>query len=282
MNGEAKETDMKKKYLEIGKITKLQGLKGEVRVQYYCDEPEMLCDFDTLYLGKEHTPVNPQKARYLKADVAVLKLKGVDTPEDAEKLIGKMLYFDRDDMELPEDTWFIQDIIGLEVYDADSGKLYGKVETVNNQLEVQEIHSTGDKAGPYTVEDYIRVSADRRVELINGYLYDLASPTSRHQMATSLIMKELLDYAERHDFECMPYQSPLDVRLNRDNRTMLQPDLFVICQNDAVDNGKYIEGAPDFVIEVLSPSTAVRDMKDKLNAYFEAGVREYWVIDPDI
>ena len=101
-------------------------------------------------------------------------------------------------------------------------------------------------------------------------------------MATSLIMKELLDYAERHDFECIPYQSPLDVRLSRDNRTMLQPDLFVICQNDAVDNGKYIEGAPDFVIEVLSPSTAVRDMKDKLNAYFEAGVREYWVIDPDM
>ena len=63
---------------------------------------------------------------------------------------------------------------------------------------------------------------------------------------------------------------------------LLQPDLFVICQNDAVDNGKYIEGAPDFVIEVLSPSTAVRDMKDKLNAYFEAGVREYWVIDPDM
>ena len=121
---------MKRQFLEIGRITKLQGLQGEVRVQYYCNEPEMLCDFDTLYLGKEHTPVNPQKARYLKADVAVLKLKGVDTPEDAEKLIGKMLYFDRDDMELPEDTWFIQDIIGLDVYDADSGKLYGKVDDI--------------------------------------------------------------------------------------------------------------------------------------------------------
>ena len=168
------------------------------------------------------------------------------------------------------------------VRESNLAKLYGKVETVNNQLEVQDVHTAGDKAGPYTVEDYIRVSADRRVELINGYLYDLASPTSRHQMATSLIMKVLLDYAERHDFECMPYQSPLDVRLSRDNRTMLQPDLFVICQNDAVDNGKYIEGAPDFVIEVLSPSTAIRDMKDKLNAYFEAGVREYWVIDPDM
>ena len=130
-----------RKFLEIGRITKLQGLKGEVRVQYYCDEPEMLCDFETLYLGKEHTPVQPQRARYLKSDVAVLKLKGIDTPEAAEKLIGKMLYFDRGDIELPEDTWFIQDIIGLEVYDADSGKLYGKVDDIyqNGTADVYSI-----------------------------------------------------------------------------------------------------------------------------------------------
>ena len=130
-----------RKFLEIGRITKLQGLKGEVRVQYYCDEPEMLCDFETLYLGKEHTPVQPQRARYLKSDVAVLKLKGIDTPEAAEKLIGKMLYFDRNDIELPEDTWFIQDIIGLEVYDADSGKLYGKVDDIyqNGTADVYSI-----------------------------------------------------------------------------------------------------------------------------------------------
>jgi Uma2 family endonuclease len=168
------------------------------------------------------------------------------------------------------------------VRESNLAKLYGKVETINNLLEVQNDSKAGEKAGPYTIEDYIRASADRRVELINGYLYDLASPTSRHQIVVSLIMKSLLDHSERNGYECMPYQSPLNVRLNRDNKTMLQPDLFVICKNDAVDNGRYIEGAPDFVIEVLSPSTAVRDMKDKLNAYFEAGVREYWVIDPDM
>ena len=134
-----------KKYLEIGKITKLQGLKGEVRVQYYCDDPEMLCEFETLYLGKEHSPVRPKKARYLKADVAVLKIEGVDTPEAAEKLIGKMLYFDRDDMELPEDTWFIQDVIGLDVYDADNGKLYGKVDDIyqNGSADVYSIRTPG-------------------------------------------------------------------------------------------------------------------------------------------
>ncbi len=134
-----------KKYLEIGKITKLQGLKGEIRVQYYCDDPEMLCEFDTLYLGKERRPVEPQRARFLKNGVAVLKLSGVDTPEAAEKLIGKMLYFDRDDIELPDDTWFIQDVIGLEVYDADSGKCYGKVDDIyqNGTADVYSIKTPG-------------------------------------------------------------------------------------------------------------------------------------------
>ena len=136
-----------KKYLEIGKITKLQGLKGEVRVQYYCDAPEMLCDFETLYSGKEKAPVFPERARYLKADVAVLKLRDVDTPEDAEKLIGKTLYFDRGDIELPENTWFIQDVIGLEVYDADSGQLYGKVDDVyqNGSADVYSIKTPAGK-----------------------------------------------------------------------------------------------------------------------------------------
>ena len=138
---------MKKKYLEIGKITKLQGLKGDVRVQYYCDSPEMLCEFGTLYAGREHTPFEPERARYLKADVAVLKLKGVDTPEDAEKLIGKMLYFDRSAAELPEGTWFIQDIVGLSVYDADSGKCYGVIDDVyqNGAAAVYSIKTPSGK-----------------------------------------------------------------------------------------------------------------------------------------
>ena len=132
---------MKKKYLEIGRITKLQGLKGDVRVQYYCDDPDMLCEFETLYLGREYKPVTPDRVRYLKSDVCVLKLQGIDTPEDAEKLIGKILYFDRSDAELPEDTWFIQDVIGLSVYDADTGKCYGKVDNVyqNGAADVYSI-----------------------------------------------------------------------------------------------------------------------------------------------
>lgn len=138
---------MKKQYLEIGKITKLQGLKGEVRVQYYCDDAEMLEEFPELYLDKAKTPVTVEKSRYLKSDVAVIKLKGVDTPEEAQKYIGKMLYFNRDDAELPEDTWFIQDIIGLSVVDADSGRVYGKVDDIyqNGSADVYSVRTPEGK-----------------------------------------------------------------------------------------------------------------------------------------
>lgn len=138
---------MRKQYLEMGKITKTQGLKGEVRMQYYCDSPDMLEEFDILYMGKEKAEVEIEKSRYLKSDVAVIKIKGIDTPEDAQKLIGKILYLNRDDVELPEDVWFIQDIIGLEVVDADDGTVYGKVDEIyqNGGADVYSIKTSDGK-----------------------------------------------------------------------------------------------------------------------------------------
>ncbi len=121
---------MKKQFLEIGKITKLQGLKGEVRMQCYCDSPDVIEEFDTLYLDKGKTSVRLDYARYLKSDVAVIKLEGVNTPEEAQRFIGKTLYMNRDDAQLPDDVWFIQDIIGLSVEDIDSGRVYGKVDEI--------------------------------------------------------------------------------------------------------------------------------------------------------
>ncbi len=138
---------MRKQYLEMGKITKTQGLKGEVRMQYYCDSPDELEEFNVLYMGKEKTEVELEKSRYLKSDVAVIKIKGIDTPEAAQKLIGKMLYIDRDDVELPEDVWFIQDIIGLEVIDADDGTVYGKVDEIyqNGSADVYSVKTPDGK-----------------------------------------------------------------------------------------------------------------------------------------
>ncbi len=120
---------MKKEYLEAGKIVTIHGIKGEVKIMPYCDSPELLCEFDRLFLGKNHTEINIERSRVQK-NMVIAKLEGYDTPEDSEKLRNKLLYMHRDDLELDEDTYFIQDLIGIEVKDADTGKLYGVIEDV--------------------------------------------------------------------------------------------------------------------------------------------------------
>ena len=113
-----------KQFLEIGKIVAVQGLKGEVRVQCWCDEPEFLCDFDTLYLDGGKRPVTVEKARVQKT-LAIVKLEGTDTVEQAELLRNKILYMNREDVVLEEGCYFVQDMIGLKCIDADTGKEYG-------------------------------------------------------------------------------------------------------------------------------------------------------------
>ena len=87
---------MRKQFLEIGKIVATQGIRGEFRVQYYCDSAEVLCDFDTLYLDKGKTEVTVQRA-YPHKNIVVMKLEGIDKIEQAQPLVGKLLYLNRDD-----------------------------------------------------------------------------------------------------------------------------------------------------------------------------------------
>ncbi len=115
-----------KKYLETGKIVAVQGLKGEVRVEPWCDSPEFLCEFDTLYFDKGRTPLEIERARRQK-NIVIMKIKGVDAVEQAQLLRNKILYMDRDDVELEEGSYFVQDLIGLTVIDIDSGVQYGKI-----------------------------------------------------------------------------------------------------------------------------------------------------------
>lgn len=120
---------MKKEYLEAGKIVTIHGIKGEVKIMPYTDYPELLCEFDRLFLGKTHTEINVERSRVQK-NMVIAKLEGIETPEEAEKLRNKMLYMHRDDLELDENTYFIQDLIGVEVKDADSGVVYGEIADV--------------------------------------------------------------------------------------------------------------------------------------------------------
>ena len=94
---------MKKQFLEAGKIVTTHGIRGEVKVMPYTDTPELLCEFDRLFIGKNRDEINVIRARVFKNTV-IMKLEGIDTPEDAEKLRNKLLYTHRDDLELDDDT----------------------------------------------------------------------------------------------------------------------------------------------------------------------------------
>lgn len=117
---------MKKEYLEAGKIVTIHGIKGEVKIMPYCDSAELFCEFDRFFLGKNHTEIGVERSRVQK-NMVIAKLEGIDTPEEAEKLRNKVLFMHRDDLELDDDTYFIQDLIGVEAKDADSGFVYGKI-----------------------------------------------------------------------------------------------------------------------------------------------------------
>ena len=120
---------MKKEFLEAGKIVTTHGIKGEVKIMPYTDTPELLSEFDRLFIGKDKKELIIERARVFK-NMVIAKIQGVDTPEDAEKYRNKILFMHRDDLELDENTYFIQDLIGMEVKDADTGVLYGKIKDV--------------------------------------------------------------------------------------------------------------------------------------------------------
>ena len=136
------------------------------------------------------------------------------------------------------------------------------------------------KQGEYRLEDYYSIPDERRVELIDGVIYDMSSPTTVHQLIAGLIYARFLGYASGKNGSCLPIISPVDVQLDCDDKTMVQPDVVIVCDRNKVIN-RCVYGAPDFVLEILSPSTRKKDMIIKLNKYIEAGVREYWMVDPD-
>lgn len=136
------------------------------------------------------------------------------------------------------------------------------------------------RPGDYTTEDYYSLPVERRAELINGILYDMASPSPLHQMIATEIWQSLKNYIRSQNGKCIPMVAPLDVCLDCDDKTMIQPDVLVVCERNKIMN-QCVFGAPDFVVEIMSGSTRKRDMYLKLNKYAGAGVSEYWLVDPE-
>ena len=131
-----------------------------------------------------------------------------------------------------------------------------------------------------TLEDYLALPDDIRVELIDGVFYNMASPSILHQRIASLIAFALETYVDANDGPCIPFIAPSDVQLDCDDKTIVEPDVFVVCDRDKITLPRTV-GAPDLVIEVLSGSSWYHDTVRKLKKYKNAGVREYWIVLPD-
>ena len=130
----------------------------------------------------------------------------------------------------------------------------------------------------FTLDDYYALPDERRVELIDGVFYDMAAPSTYHQLCIGKLYMQAASYIGKKRGDCIPFMSPVDIQLDDNNKTMVQPDFLIVCDPKKIAQ-RCIVGAPDFIVEVLSESTRKKDMILKLAKYREAGVREYWLID---
>lgn len=131
----------------------------------------------------------------------------------------------------------------------------------------------------YTEDDYYNLPETVRAELINGQFYSMAAPSRIHQKILSALHILIGNYIQEKAGSCEVYPAPFAVKLFDDKRTIVEPDISVICDpKKLTDNG--CSGAPDWIIEIVSPSTSSHDYVRKLNLYADAGVREYWIVNP--
>ena len=138
----------------------------------------------------------------------------------------------------------------------------------------------------YTYADYLTWLDDKRRELINGFVHLMTpAPRRRHQGISFIIGGYFFNYLKNKN--CKAYTAPFDVRFPKKGETadekiytVVQPDISVICDQNKLDDRGCI-GAPDLIIEILSPSTAKKDMNDKFDLYQESGVKEYWIVNPN-
>lgn len=131
----------------------------------------------------------------------------------------------------------------------------------------------------YTAEDYWNLPDNERAELIDGKLYYMAPPMRIHQELVYQLGRLIGNHIAMNGGSCKVYPAPFAVNLNADDTAYVEPDLSIICdQSKLTDRG--CTGAPDFIIEIVSPSTRKHDYLTKNTLYSNAGVREYWIVDP--
>ena len=130
-----------------------------------------------------------------------------------------------------------------------------------------------------TIEDYEACPEDERTEVYEGVPYAMAAPSTVHQSLLIELCYLIKDYIKKNNGKCKVFPAPFDVKLADDLLTIVQPDISIICDTDKLDK-KRCNGAPDFIIEIVSPGNSSLDYVKKTYYYQEYGVREYWIVDP--
>lgn len=130
-----------------------------------------------------------------------------------------------------------------------------------------------------TLEQYEALPEDRRVEVFEGVVYDMASPSQIHQSISMQLSTAINNYILGRKGPCSVFSAPFDVKLSDQPLIIVQPDIMVVCDKDKLD-GSRCNGAPDFIIEIVSPGNPADDYIRKLYYYRNYGVREYWIVDP--
>lgn len=135
------------------------------------------------------------------------------------------------------------------------------------------------KTETYTIDYIYSLPEGQRAELIDGVVYNMAPPSRIHQRITFSLSRKIANYIDSKKGECEVDIAPFAVFLNADDTTYVEPDISVICDKNKL-NDTGCNGAPDFIVEVVSPSSRKMDYSKKNALYCEAGVREYWIVDP--
>lgn len=154
---------------------------------------------------------------------------------------------------------------------------------VSQPTDITDI-SMLDMSKVYTYANYLTWRFKERIEIIKGKIFKMSpAPARKHQDISAKLFVKIGSYLENKS--CKYYSAPFDVRFpngNNDNDpfTVVQPDICIVCDHSKLDD-KGCNGAPDFIVEILSPSTAAKDIQDKFELYEENGVKEYWIVDPE-
>ncbi len=136
------------------------------------------------------------------------------------------------------------------------------------------------KTDIYTIDDIYALPDGERAELIDGKIYYMTPPDTKHQMLVSELHYQIKDFIKRNHGECEVFPAPFAVFLNKDDINYVEPDISVICDKDKLTD-KGCNGAPDWVLEIASQGNKPMDYFTKLFKYRTAGVRKYWIVDPE-